>query len=142
MLDVGDGATFLLLAELPEPGQLSPSKIAVLGGLRSFNRDTGIMKRLRRIERGIAPIRTMLYMAKLSAIQCNLVMKRFYKKLVEQGKHKKVALTACMRKIMTILNVMVRYREHRFNRGHAMAVNHFAKVAIHPGFHPFRWNAP
>jgi transposase len=47
-------------------------------------------------------------MAMLSAIQCNSVMKKFYKKLVEQGKHKKVALTACMRKMMTILNAMVR----------------------------------
>ena len=59
-----------------------------------------------------APIRTVLYMAMLSAIQCNPVMKQFYKKLVEQGKHKKVALTACMhacmRKMVTILNAMVR----------------------------------
>lgn len=105
---VGDGVTFTLLGELPELGQLSPRKIAALCGLAPFNRDSGIMKGRRRIKGGRAPIRTVLYMAMLSAIQCNPVIKKFYKKLVEQGKHKKVALTACMRKIMTILNAMVR----------------------------------
>lgn len=105
---VGDGVTFTLLGELPELGQLSPRKIAALCGLAPFNRDSGIMKGRRRIKGGRAPIRTMLYMAMLSAIQCNPIMKKFYKKLVEQGKHKKVALTACMRKMVTILNAMVR----------------------------------
>lgn len=105
---VGDGVTFTLLGELPELGQLSPRKIAALCGLAPFNRDSGSMKGRRRIKGGRAPIRTMLYMAMLSAIQCNPVMKKFYKKLVDQGKHKKVALTACMRKMMTILNAMVR----------------------------------
>jgi len=105
---VGDGVTFTLLGELPELGQLSPRKIAALCGLAPLNRDSGIMKGRRRIKGGRAPIRTVLYMAMLSAIQCNPIMKKFYKKLVEQGKHKKVALTACMRKMMTILNAMVR----------------------------------
>jgi len=105
---VGDGVTFTLLGELPELGQLSSRKITALCGLAPFNRDSGIMKGRRRIKGGRAPIRTVLYMAMLSAIQCNPVMKKFYKKLVEQGKHKKVALTACMRKMMTILNAMVR----------------------------------
>ena len=105
---VGDGVTFTLLGELPELGQLSPRKIAALCGLAPFNRDSGIMKGRRRIKGGRAPIRTVLYMAMLSAIQCNPIIKKFYKKLVEQGKHKKVALTACMRKMMTILNAMVR----------------------------------
>lgn len=105
---VGDGVSFTLLGELPELGQLSPRKIAALCGLAPFNRDSGIMKGRRRIKGGRAPIRTVLYMAMLSAIQCNPVMKKFYKKLVEQGKHKKVALTACMRKMVTILNAMVR----------------------------------
>jgi transposase len=105
---IGDGVTFTLLGELPELGQLSPRKIAALCGLAPFNRDSGSMKGRRRIKGGRAPIRTMLYMAMLSAIQCNPVMKKFYKKLVEQGKHKKVALTACMRKMVTILNAMVR----------------------------------
>lgn len=105
---VGDGVTFTLLGELPELGQLSPRKIAALCGLAPFNRDSGFMKGRRRIKGGRAPIRTVLYMAMLSAIQCNPIMKKFYKKLVEQGKHKKVALTACMRKMVTILNAMVR----------------------------------
>lgn len=105
---IGDGVTFTLLGELPELGQLSPRKIAALCGLAPFNRDSGATKGRRRIKGGRAPIRTVLYMAMLSAIQCNPVMKKFYKKLVEQGKHKKVALTACMRKMVTILNAMVR----------------------------------
>jgi transposase len=105
---VGDGVTFTLLGELPKLGQLSPRKIAALCGLAPFNRDSGTMKGRRRIKGGRAPIRTVLYMAMLSAIQCNPVIKKFYKKLVEQGKHKKVALTACMRKMITILNAMVR----------------------------------
>jgi transposase len=105
---VGDGVTFTLLGELPELGNLSPRKIAALCGLAPYNRDSGIMKGRRRIKGGRAPIRTVLYMAMLSAIQCNPIMKKFYKKLVEQGKHKKVALTACMRKMVTILNAMVR----------------------------------
>jgi transposase len=83
-------------------------KIAALCRLIPFNRDSCIMKGQRRIKGGRAPIRTMLYMAMLSAIQCNSVMKKFYKELVKQGKHKKVALTACMRKMITMLNVMVR----------------------------------
>ena len=57
---------------------------------------------------GGAPIRTVLYMAMLSAIQCNPTMMKFYNRLVANGKHKKIALTACMRKMMTILNAMVR----------------------------------
>jgi transposase len=105
---IGDGVTFTLLGELPELGHLSPRKIASLCGLAPFNRDSGSMKGRRRIKGGRAPIRTMLYMAMLSAIQCNPVIKKFYQKLVAQGKHKKVALTACMRKMVTILNAMVR----------------------------------
>ena len=105
---VGDGVTFTLLGELPELGQLSPRKIAALCGLAPFNRDSGAMKGRCRIKGGRAPIRTVLYMAMLSAVQCNPVMKKFYRKLVDQGKHKKVALTACMRKMVTILNAMVR----------------------------------
>lgn len=105
---IGDGVAFTLLGELPELGSLSARKIAALCGLAPFNRDSGAMKGRRRIQGGRAPIRTVLYMAMLSAIQCNPVIKHFYQKLVAQGKHKKVALTACMRKMMTMLNAMVR----------------------------------
>jgi len=74
------------------------------------------MAKKRRIRGGRAPIRTVLYMAMLCGIQYNPVMKQFYDKLVAQGKHKKVAITACMRKMVTILNAMVRdNREWQMN---------------------------
>lgn len=105
---IGDGVAYTLLGELPELGQLNNRQIAALCGLAPFNRDSGKMTGKRRIRGGRAPIRTVLFMAMLSAIQHNPVIKRFYKHLVDQGKNKKVAITACMRKIITILNTMVR----------------------------------
>ena len=105
---IGDGVAYTLLGELPELGELSNREISALCGLAPFNRDSGQMRGKRRIRGGRAPIRTMLYMAMLSAIQHNPIMKEFYQRLVAQGKHKKVAITACMRKMMTILNTMVR----------------------------------
>ena len=108
MPGIGDGVAYTLLGELPELGQLTHRQIAALSGLAPFNHDSGKMRGKRRIRGGRAPIRTMLYMAMLCGIQHNPVMKQFYNKLVAQGKHKKVALTACMRKMITILNAMVR----------------------------------
>lgn len=108
---IGDGVAFTLLGELPELGRLSSRQIAALCGLAPFNRDSGHMRGKRRIKGGRAPIRTMLYMAMLSAIQHNRVMQRFYRSLVAKGKHAKVALTACMRKMITILNTMVKNNE-------------------------------
>ena len=105
---IGDGVVYTLLGELPELGHLNHRQVAALCGLAPYNRDSGQMNGKRRIRGGRAPIRTMLYMAMLCAIQHNPVMKSFYTKLVAAGKHKKVALTACMRKMMTILNAMVR----------------------------------
>jgi len=105
---VGDGIAYTLLGELPELRKLSNRQIAALTGLAPFNRDSGYSKGKRRIKGGRAPIRTVMYMGMLSAIQHNPVMKHFYKKSVAHGKHKKVALTACMRKLITILNAMVR----------------------------------
>ena len=105
---IGCGVAYTLLGELPELGQLSHRKIAALCGLAPFNHESGAMAKKRRIRGGRAPIRTMLYMAMMSAIQHNPIMKQFFNKLVAQGKHKKVALTACMRKMITILNAMVR----------------------------------
>ncbi len=105
---IGDGVAFTLLGELPELGHLTNRKIAALCGLAPFNRDSGQLKGKRRIRGGRAPIRTVLYMAMMCAIQHNPIMNRFFNKLVAQGKHKKVALTACMRKMMTILNTMVK----------------------------------
>lgn len=105
---IGNGVAYTLLGELPELGMLSNKQINALCGLAPFNRDSGKSRRRRRIRGGRAPIRTMLYMAMLSAIQHNRVMKAFYQKLVALGKHKKVAITACMRKMMVILNAMIR----------------------------------
>ena len=112
---IGNGVAYTLLGELPELGRLTNRQIAALCGLAPYNRDSGNMKGRRRIRGGRAQIRTMLYMAILSAIQHNAVIKEFYQRLVAQGKHKKVALTACMRKMMTILNTMV-YKDELWNR--------------------------
>ena len=105
---IGDGVAFTLLGELPELGSLTNRQVGALCGLAPYNRDSGNMRGKRRIKGGRAPIRTVLYMAMLSAIQCNPAMMNFYNRLVANGKHKKIALTACMRKMMTILNAMVR----------------------------------
>ena len=105
---IGDGVAYTLLGELPELGSLNNKEIAALCGLAPFNRDSGSMTGRRRIRGGRAPIRNMLYMAMLCAIQHNPVMQEFFNRLVAQGKHKKVAITACMRKMMTILNAMIR----------------------------------
>lgn len=105
---IGPGVAHTLLGELPELGSLTSRQVGALCGLAPYNRDSGAMRGKRRIKGGRAPIRTMLYMAMMSAIQCNPIMKKFFNRLVAEGKHKKVALTACMRKMMTILNAMVR----------------------------------
>ena len=105
---VGNTIVYSLLAELPELGTLSNKQVASLVGLAPINRDSGKMRGKRRIFGGRKWIRKVMYMAMLSAIQCNPIMKAFYQSLVAQGKHKKVALVACMRKMITILNAMVR----------------------------------
>ena len=107
-LGVGDALIYTLLADLPELGTLTNREISSLVGVAPINRDSGRLRGKRRIQGGRAAIRTVLYMATLSATQCNPVIKAFYKKLVAQGKHKKVALTACMRKFIIILNTMVK----------------------------------
>lgn len=104
---IGNGVTYTILGELPEIGTISNKKISALAGLAPYNQESGKWKGKRRIRGGRAPIRTVLYMAMLSAIQHNPLMKAFYEKLVKQGKHKKVAITACMRKMLSILNTMV-----------------------------------
>jgi transposase len=77
-------------------------------GLAPINRDSGRSKGKRRIQGGRGTIRVILYMATVSAIQCNPVIKSQYDQFVAKGKHKKVAIVACMRKMITILNAMVR----------------------------------
>lgn len=105
---VGDTLTYTLLADLPELGTLNNKQVAALVGVAPINRDSGRLRGKRGIQGGRASVRTVLYMATLSATQCNPIIKAFYQKLVAQGKHKKVAITACMRKMITILNAMVR----------------------------------
>ncbi len=107
---VGDTLVYTLLADLPELGSLNRKEVSALVGVAPINRDSGKMKGKRRIQGGRHSVRTILYMATLSATQCNPVIKAFYQQLVAQGKHKKVAITACMRKFITMLNAMVRDR--------------------------------
>ena len=105
---VGNTLIYTLLADLPELGSLNKKQIASLTGVAPINRDSGKLRGKRRIHGGRASVRTILYMATLCATQHNPVIRAFYKKLVDQGKHKKVAITACMRKFITMLNAMVR----------------------------------
>jgi len=104
----GNTLTYTILADLPEIGSLNGKEIAALVGVAPMNRDSGKMRGKRRIKGGRAGVRTTLYMATLSATLCNPVIKTFYDRLLAQGKMKKVAITACMRKFITILNAMVR----------------------------------
>lgn len=108
---IGKVTAATLMAELPELGTLNRQKIAALAGLAPYNRDSGPRKRTRRIFGGRAPVRRVLYMAALSATRHNPVIRRFYLHLLERGKKKKVALTACMRKLLVIVNAMVRKQE-------------------------------
>lgn len=105
---VGKVTSFTLLAELPELGMLSRQKIAALVGLAPFNRDSGRFRGRRHIFGGRADVRSVLYMAALSGIRYNSVLKAFYERLIANGKLPKVALTACMRKLLTILNAILR----------------------------------
>lgn len=104
---VGSVTSTTLLAELPELGHLNRKKIAALVGVAPYNCDSGKMHGKRAIWGGRAAVRTALYMATLSATRCNSVIRAHYKHLKEEGKSSKVALVACMRKLLTILNAMV-----------------------------------
>lgn len=105
---IGPSTIATLLADVPELGALSRREIAALVGLAPFNRDSGQMRGRRSIFGGRAEVRRALYMATLAAIRFNVVIRRFYDRLVDAGKPKKVAIVACMRKLLTILNAMVR----------------------------------
>lgn len=105
---VGPVTSFTLLAELPELGTLSRQKIAALVGIAPFNKDSGPRRGKRRIFGGRAGVRSALYMAALVSSRANPIIREFYERLLERGKEKKVALTACMRKLLVILNAIVR----------------------------------
>ncbi len=97
-----------LLADLPELGRLNRKQIAALVGVAPLARDSGTLRGKRTVWGGRAPVRAVLYMGALVATRRNPVLRAFYRRLVEAGKPKKVALIACMRKLLTILNAMVR----------------------------------
>ena len=105
---VGPATTAVLIAELPELGTLDRRQIAALVGVAPFNRDSGKMRGKRMIGGGRAQVRRSLYMAALVATRFNPTIARFYQRLLAAGKPKKLALVACMRKLLTILNAMVR----------------------------------
>nr|WP_252737904.1 IS110 family transposase [Marinobacter salexigens] len=108
---VGKVLTYTLLSELPELGSLNRKEIAALVGVAPINRDSGKLNGKRRIRGGRHRVRTVMFMAMLSSIQCNPVFKRFYEHLKAQGKIPKVALIACMRKMIVVLNTMVKNQE-------------------------------
>jgi transposase len=105
---VGPILSRTLLADLPELGRLSRREIAKLAGVAPLSRDSGTFRGRRFVQGGRAPVRAVLYMAALVAAHRNPVIRAFYARLVAAGKPKKLALVACMRKLLTVLNVMVR----------------------------------
>lgn len=107
---VGPVLSVTLLADLPELGTLNRRQIAALVGVAPLNRDSGNFRGKRRVWGGRAKVRAVLYMATLVATRHNAVIRDFYQRLNAAGKEKKVALTACMRKLLTILNALIRSR--------------------------------
>jgi transposase len=105
---VGDITALSLIGLLPELGTLGRKQIAALVGVAPFARDSGTLRGRRTVWGGRAAVRTVLYMATLTAIRWNPVLRAFYTRLREAGKLKKVAIVASMRKLLTILNAMVR----------------------------------
>jgi transposase len=105
---VGPATSHALLAELPELGHLNRRQIASLVGVAPFNRDSGRLHKPRAIRGGRASVRSTLYMAAFNAVRCNLRLRSFYQRLRHAGKTFKVAMTACMRKLLTMLNAILR----------------------------------
>jgi len=107
---VGPVLSFTFLADLPELGALDRKQIAALVGVAPLNQDSGTMRGKRAIWGGRATVRATLYMSALAATRYNPVIRAFYRRLCAAGKAKKVALTACMRKLLTILNAIVKHQ--------------------------------
>ena len=105
---VGPGLARTLLAELPELGKLNRKEIAALAGVAPMNRDSGTMRGKRRVQGGRPKVRKMLYMASVASQRWNPVIRELFVRLRAKGKPPKVAYVACMRKLLTILNAMVR----------------------------------
>jgi transposase len=105
---VGPVTTAILLSDLPELGSIDRKKVAALVGVAPFNNDSGRHRGKRRVKGGRPSIRKVLYMSTLSATQHNPVIRSFYQHLLSSGKDKKLAIVACMRKLLTFLNAMIR----------------------------------
>ena len=103
---------YTLLSELPELGRLNRKEVASLVGIAPINQDSGSYERKRYIRGGKHKVRTVLFMSMLSAIQCHPKLKPMYERMVAAGKTKKVALIACMRKQLFILNTMMKNGTH------------------------------
>jgi transposase len=108
---IGRVVSITLLADLPELGTLSRHQIAALVGVAPLNRDSGRFRGKRTVWGGRARVRAALYMAALTATRYNPIIKAFYHRLCGAGKARKVALTACMRKLLIILNSMVKHQQ-------------------------------
>jgi transposase len=106
---IGPVLSSTLVAELPELGNLNRKQIAALVGVAPLNRDSGKMRGKRSVWGGRAGVRSALYMGTLVATRFNPVIREFYNRLIAAGKPKKVAITACMRKFITILNAMIKH---------------------------------
>ena len=107
---VGPVLSRTLVAEVPELGLLNRQEIAALIGVAPLNRDSGTVRGKRAVWGGRAHVRAVLYMSTLAAVRHNSALKAFYERLRAVGKAPKVALTACMRKLLTILNAMLKHQ--------------------------------
>ncbi len=110
VLGVGPVLARTLLAEVPELGRLTHKRLSALVGVAPFNNDSAQRRGKREVWGGRAPVRAALYMGALVATRHNPVLKEFYERLLKAGKPKKVALVACMRKLLSILNALMRDR--------------------------------
>ena len=109
---VGKKTAAKLIADVPELGDCDRKQIAALVGVAPYNRDSGRKSGQRFISGGRPDVRSILYMATLTATRCNPVIREMYRRLLKVGKKKKVAIVACMRKLLTILNAIIRDRSH------------------------------
>lgn len=108
---VGSVVSAGIIADLPELGNVSAKQISALAGLAPYNRDSGTLRGKRTIWGGRASVRTTLYMATLVATRHNPQIKSFYERLCNAGKQKKVAIIACMHKLLIIMNAMIKHNE-------------------------------
>jgi len=105
---IGPVTALSLVANVPELGKLNRHQVAKLVGVAPLNRDSGTLRGTRHIYGGRSNVRNALYMATVTAVRCNPIIKEFYQRLIKSNKPCKVALVACMRKLLTIVNVMIK----------------------------------